>query len=99
MPDYWIMTNEYSATWDAHLNALMHTYDFIPVPDGYTAKLGNYEIWIENHPYGSFSNYRLYKKNDIRPSKMTIYKAMKKFQKDFIKYYENQKASQNQSTN
>lgn len=55
----------------------------------YEAKLGETVIWIENHPYASFieresdnlfgfSNF----KKQGRPSKLTIYRAHKKWKKD-----------------
>lgn len=85
-PHYWIMNKPFNDKWDKKLNLLMNEYNFEYI-SGYTARLGGYEIWVENHPYSSFT---LYPKAYYRPSRLTIQKAMKKYQNDVIdKIYDN----------
>lgn len=70
----------YSEEWDKKLNELMETKKFQFI-DRFTAKLGNFEIWVSNHPYGSFAPY--FKGNcDMLPKRSTALLAHKKMVKD-----------------
>lgn len=74
-PSYWIQIHTYSKQYDKKLNELLKKYDFEDSCN-YYSKLGKLEVWIKNHPYGSYSI-----KVDgrfLRPSRMTIAKAHKK---------------------
>jgi hypothetical protein len=83
-PRYWIMDEWYSSKWDKELNDLMERYDF----EAYThlvVKLGDKEIWVGNHPYASFTDYSSFRNISGRPSKLTIYKAKQKLERDLKK--------------
>jgi len=77
-PACWIQNHVYSKAWDMKLNELMETYTF-KNNNGYHATLGNYEIWISNHPYASFLH------NNVRPKRKTILRAYNKLQMDMYK--------------
>lgn len=78
MPNYWSINHRYSKQWDEKLNTLLNKHEFTDI-DRYTAKLGDVEVWISNHPYGSFSVWGsgLY----FRPSRLIILKAGRKLKK------------------
>lgn len=81
-PKFWILNNKYSEEWDVELNQSMLNNDFEKIDEYYT-KLGDGEnIWIKNHPYGSFI------KGDPvlgeRPSRLTLLKAQKKYRFDIL---------------
>lgn len=82
-PQYWFMNYSYNSIWDRELTRLMKNYDFKDY-DRYTAKLGNTEIWIANHPYASFTEYWIGRRSG-RPSRFTICKAKMKLKRDKIK--------------
>lgn len=82
-PRYWIMNEWYSSKWDKELNNLMKNHNFV-LTFGFsdcTAKLGDWEIWIANHPYASFTDHS-FRNIPGRPSKLTIYKAKQKLERD-----------------
>lgn len=86
-PRYWIMNEWYSSKWDKELNDLMERYDFETEPHSYThliVKLGDKQIWVGNHPYASFTDYSV-RNIPGRPSKLTIYKAKQKLERDLKK--------------
>lgn len=80
-PSYWLMNYHYCETWDRHIKNLMAKHKFVAC-GGYTAKLGDTEIWIENHPYASMTPYLILK---VRPSRRTIRSAYLKYTEDVIK--------------
>lgn len=82
-PQYWFMNNSYNSKWNEELTGLMENYDFKDY-DRYSAKLGNTEIWIANHPYASFTEYWTSERRG-RPSRFTIFKAKMKLKRDKIK--------------
>lgn len=85
-PFYWLQNFDYSFVWDSKLNSLMNEFEF-EIMSEFTAKLGDTTIWIGNHPYASFTPYgkggiergRLC----VRPSRLTIFRAMKKLKLDY----------------
>lgn len=86
-PRYWIMNNSYSAEWNKELKFLMKNHVFVinDYDTKCTAKLGSREIWIANHPYASFTRYSRYSffgGESGRPSRLTIYKAKQKLERD-----------------
>lgn len=86
-PQYWIMNEWYSSKWDKELNDLMGRYDFETEPHSYSnliVKLGDKQIWVGNHPYASFTDYSV-RNIPGRPSKLTIYKAKQKLERDLKK--------------
>lgn len=72
-PFYWFQNNPYNKEWDQILNQLLDEEQFVRL-DNYTAKLGKIVVWVENHPYASFSPW-FPSLLDIRPSRRTIAKA------------------------
>lgn len=84
-PLYWIQVQKYSFVWDKKLNELMKDNNFTEITE-FTAKIGCVTVWIANHPYGSFNIYRC----GFRPSRITIYLAMKKLKSDYKKQFESE---------
>jgi hypothetical protein len=79
-PSCWLQLNPYSAVWDARLNELMKTHKFERNSEC-TAKIGNITVWIENHPYASFTADHGPR---VRPSRRTILKAHDKLVSDLL---------------
>lgn len=73
-PAYWLMNYPYSRAWDEKLNELIDNYEFVAI-NWYKSSLGDYTIWITNHPYASFQDYK--KMNICRASRSTILRAKK----------------------
>lgn len=79
-PSCWIQNQPYSKGWDAELRRLLATQKFEPI-DSFTAKIGDWEVWIENHPYASFTIHNgRYPR--VRPSRATILAAGDKLMAD-----------------
>jgi hypothetical protein len=70
-PSCWMQNEPYSEQWDIKLNKLMECYSFTDVTK-HTAKLGNFNLWIENYPYASFVPYPFI---NVRPRRITVLKA------------------------
>lgn len=90
-PACWIQNGSYCRVWDRKLNELMQKYKFTDY-DGYIAKLGDFEIWVANHPYASMTDFGL--KRGLypfyqlpRPSRITILRAHDKFKRDIAEVY------------
>lgn len=81
-PRYWFMSYPYSDAWDARLNQLMEQNTF-KWASPCQAKLGGVHVWIENHPYASFSPYKPAQIN-VRPSRLTIIRAHRKLVTDLL---------------
>lgn len=79
-PTCWLQNESYSEAWDELLLKLMEEHKFIHI-NQYVAKIGNVTVWIENHPYASFTFFNIVK---CRPSRRTILMAHKKLMQDFI---------------
>ena len=73
-PSCWIQNETYSRQWDRKLNQLLALHRFESITT-HTALIGGVEIWIENHPYASFTP-----QNGIscRPKRITILRAYDK---------------------
>jgi hypothetical protein len=69
------MNYAYNPLWDRLFNVLMDKHKF-EITGPYTARLGNCDVWIGNHPYASMRPYNNY--NQFRPSRATIERAHKK---------------------
>lgn len=76
-PNYWLMNYPYSKYHDEALNYLLDRYDFTEITH-YKARLGEYEIWIENHPYASMLIANFSGFENTRPSRLTIQRAARK---------------------
>lgn len=81
-PKCWMQLNPYSPEWDAHLNQLMADDRFKKV-DGHTAMIGGLEVWISNHPYGSFTLHNPCL--SIRPKRSTILRAHRRMVFDHLR--------------
>ena len=80
-PRCWVNTGTYSKEWDASLNRrlLEHTFR----ADGmHTAMLGDIKVWIANHPYASFSTYDHELGGGPIPKRITMLRAMDKYDKE-----------------
>jgi hypothetical protein len=51
-PSFWIMNYSYNKEVDRLMLSLLSKYSFTDF-DGYTAMLGDVEIWTTNYPYSS----------------------------------------------
>lgn len=76
-PNFWFMNYDYDHNWDKKLNSLLNSKDFTNI-DKYTAKIGEYTVWVENYPYACFKCIGGEKIYSGRPSRYTIYKSYKK---------------------
>lgn len=85
-PSCWIQNSRYSAPWEARLASAMETERFNKC-DGYRAQLGSLSVWIENHPYASFtpgSRTLL----QVRPRRITILRLMDKLDQETIEQWQ-----------
>lgn len=78
-PSCWIQLLQYSKAWDEELNNLMTTKKFIRVSKS-SAIIGGREVWVENHPYASFS----LESPPVRPARATMLRAWNKYVLDTI---------------
>lgn len=78
-PRYWLMNETFNKEWDSKINYLIDNYKFTKINNGYTAVIGGAEIWVENHPYASFTLDT--KLGKVRPSRSTIAKAGRIYRK------------------
>lgn len=74
-PSYWVMLKPYSKELDCIINCLLDKHDFTEI-NQYTAKLGDYTIWIENIPYSCINLYEAGQLDNCRPSRLTIKRAL-----------------------
>lgn len=79
-PTCWVQNERYSSAWDAELRRLLKTERFSNIGE-YTAEIGGRVLWIENHPYASFTPYKTLK---VRPSRATILRAYDRLLSDHI---------------
>ena len=77
-PSCWIQNNTYSREWDQLLNELIDSSDFDSIEE-YDANINGIRVWTGNHPYASFTCL------GVRPSRMTIFKARDKLERDIFK--------------
>ncbi len=84
-PNYWLMNNRFSKSWDTTLLHLMKRHRFKRNCE-HTAWLGNVLIWTSNHPYSSFTPYENYKIG-VRPRRSTIMLAQEKLEADLFGMY------------
>jgi len=78
-PKFWPMNYPYDKDWDVEFNRLLDEHTFSNIDD-YTSKLGDTEIWVTNYPYACFRN-----KLNKRPSRLTILRAKKQFDRDKLR--------------
>jgi hypothetical protein len=76
-PDCWIQNHQYSERWDRELRRLLAAGERFKLRDDYTATIGNYDVWIGNHPYASMDPRKLSDSLHVRPSRATILTAGK----------------------
>ena len=88
-PRCWLQNYEYSRDWDAQLIACMAFFKFEEV-DAFSVSINDIVVWVCNHPYASFSQYKdvCTNINCGRPSRKTILMAMSKLRKDLPDYRE-----------
>jgi len=78
-PSYWSMNYDYSSVWDYTLNQLLDKHTFTKTKI-FTVTLGDFEIWIGNHPYASMRPVG----SNFRASRLTIQRAGNRFRVDSI---------------
>lgn len=78
-PSSWLQQGRFCRAWDNKLIRLMGDHKF-KIVDRHTAKLGEQEIWIENHPYASMTPYM----TNARPKRRTILEARDKLIRDLL---------------
>lgn len=79
-PRCWIQIQRYSKPWDKKLNELMKTHKF-EIIDDFTARIGGWDVWYKNHPYGSFCPMGELVP-EVRPKRITILRAYDKLAAD-----------------
>jgi hypothetical protein len=102
-PSYWHKIYGYDEIWDDELQTLMAMHRFEPLlkyngdVNTHYCRLGNVVIWIENHPYASYTRCGHIRDYPLgvsplghRLSRLTTYEAHTKRKRDF-KYYEERK--------
>jgi 8-oxo-dGTP pyrophosphatase MutT (NUDIX family) len=96
-PSFWIMIGSYNRKWDKKFKELMTHYKFVRINE-FRATLGSYQLWVANYPFAAFQPYdpgyskqvqtltgEFYQQpmsNDVRPKRLTIKKAQKKYLQD-----------------
>lgn len=80
-PRYWLMNHQFNRDWDNWLNEQMDSGSFEAI-SAHTARIGGRIVWIENHPYASFTNYG--EGIRVRPSRRTIIRAHDKLIADMV---------------
>lgn len=78
-PSCWLQNACYSKEWDTKLKQLIAANRFTNIGE-HKAFLGGVEIWIDNHPYASFTPRNLGPK--VRPRRATILWAHDKLMRD-----------------
>lgn len=81
-PSCWLQNHPYSKAWDKALIRLMSENKFQAI-DSYTARIGDKELWVGNHPYSSFTPWRS-GIVEVRPSRATILMAWDKLTEDTL---------------
>ena len=79
-PTFWLMNYKYDEEWDMELVRLMNQYRAVD-ESLYIHKLGDKRIWTTNYPYAYASPFED-KKEDIRPSRLTILRLRRKIRHD-----------------
>lgn len=81
-PSCWVQNYPYCATHDRWLLRALATHEFEEV-DRFEASIAGKTLWIENHPYASFTPTPLDKDRQarVRPARSTILLAMEKLEK------------------
>lgn len=86
-PAYWMLNKRYSKEWDKILNELLDEYKFTYIGN-HCATLGSTTIWISNVPYACMHPYTLIsrsnniKYSNVRPSRLTILRCIKRLKED-----------------
>ena len=81
-PSCWMRLGRTSKVWDRQVQELMATHKFTNY-NGYTAKLGNFVIWVANYPYsyGYWVGPDLSEKSPL-PSRATVFELAEKLERD-----------------
>lgn len=88
-PACWVRSGLYSPIWDKRLNELMKREKF-KVHNKYVAKISDFDVWIGNHPYSSFSleaeigKFKPFSMEEVLPRRSTAILAHKKMIKDLV---------------
>lgn len=92
-PTYWQRISATDRMWDKKLNELMDKYSFEYLSE-YEAKLGDQYVWVQNHPYASFTPTEGVKDEGIRyfhrilreksPSRRTVIRAYDKYKEEVL---------------
>ena len=80
-PTYWLMNNSYDRAFDQFLRELMSTTKF-KAKNAHCVQLGPMDLWVANHPYGSFVVYTNGRAHNYRASRRTIQFAQTRMLKD-----------------
>ena len=86
-PSYWIIKQDYDPVWDKRLRELLRSDDFV-ILNGYVALIGNFVVWVGNHPFNSFTREVALTSIPGRPSRITIRDAWEKLQEARVKMYD-----------
>jgi hypothetical protein len=87
-PKFWTMNYQYDKDWDVEFNRLLDEHTFSDISSHEcTAKLGDTEIWVANYPFVCFKAlpFTGLIGSNIRPSRLTILRAKKVFDRDKLR--------------
>lgn len=81
-PSCWSQLNPFNAEWDRRLTWLLDNGYRFSSHEYLDARvyLGDYKIWIKNHPYASFHPIGI----DVRPRRATILRAHRIYLNDIL---------------
>jgi len=83
--NYWLMNNRYSEDWDNELTKALESGRYFTEIDSYTANFAGRCIWIENHPYASFTPHDgYYCRFKVRPSRVTVMKLRERLEQSIL---------------
>lgn len=76
-PSYWCQISRVNSVLDKELNILLNNGTKFTNINHHTAHFGPFILWVANHPYASFSNYR---RDTGIPKRYTRHLLMKRLQ-------------------
>lgn len=79
-PACWAQVHPFMEAWDKKLSSMLDLGMPIHPIDRFTAKIGDFTVWIENHPYASFTIQGSHV--EVRPRRSTILRAWSRLEID-----------------
>lgn len=83
---YWNMNYPYNKEYNDWCKEQLENNTNFDFCGSYRVRYGGKELWIENHPYASFTLYGNSLFKEHRPSRYTIYRLHKEYQRQLGLY-------------